>query len=484
MIFKKVALYLRKSREDESLEETLARHERMLVDYCKRNNLLIIDVFKEVVSGESLEARPQALKMLENVESKMYDGVVVVELERLSRGNQIDQVEILEVFKKSGTLIHTLNKTYDLSSDDEFDEEFFEFGLFMSRREYKVIKRRLLRGRLQAQKEGYFIGSVTPYGFSKKRDLRGFVLVPCEETKYVQLIFHKFVNEDYSIAQVCRYLDANGIKPVRDITWGRDTIKKLLTNKVYLGYIRQNARTGRKVVYIKGKHNPIIDEHLFEKAQEKLAMKSVKVKISTELANPLASIVRCSICGSSMQKATTKFRCHRERCPNVISYFDVVEKRLIDELKAELADFNYFLDNYEEEITAQRNAVNTEINIVKKQIAKKEKMINKACEMLEEGIYSKEKFLERTALLGKEKELLQANLSALENSPISDQDVRAKKAIPILEKVLTHYWDLSPADKNALLKTIIDRVEYTKTKHNTRWNKELDDLELKIYLKI
>ena len=146
MIVKKVALYLRKSREDESLEETLARHERMLLDYCKRNNLVIIDIFKEVVSGESLEARPQALKMLENVEAGMYDGVVVVELERLSRGNQIDQVEIAETFKRSGTKIYTLNKVYDLSSDNDFDEEFFEFGLFMSRREYKVIKRRLLQG--------------------------------------------------------------------------------------------------------------------------------------------------------------------------------------------------------------------------------------------------------------------------------------------------------------------------------------------------
>lgn len=96
-------------------------------------------VYKEVVSGENLDARPQARLMLDDVADKLYDGVVVVELERLSRGNQIDQVEILETFKKTGTKIYTLNKTYDLASDNEFDEEFFEFGLFMSRREYKII---------------------------------------------------------------------------------------------------------------------------------------------------------------------------------------------------------------------------------------------------------------------------------------------------------------------------------------------------------
>ena len=149
-----VALYLRKSREEETetREATLARHERMLNEYCKRNNLIVADVYMEVVSGENLEDRPQARAMLEAVASGKYDGVVVVELERLSRGNQIDQVEIMDVFKSSKTKIFTLTKVYDLASENEFDEDFFEFGLFMSRREYKIIKRRLVRGKKQAQK--------------------------------------------------------------------------------------------------------------------------------------------------------------------------------------------------------------------------------------------------------------------------------------------------------------------------------------------
>ena len=92
-----VAIYLRKSREEETetREETLARHERILLDFCCRSNLSIIKTYKEVVSGESIEKRPQMIQLLEDVSKCMYDGVVVVELERLSRGNQIDQCEIL-----------------------------------------------------------------------------------------------------------------------------------------------------------------------------------------------------------------------------------------------------------------------------------------------------------------------------------------------------------------------------------------------------
>ena len=137
-----VAVYLRKSREDlETTEETLARHERMLLEYCSRNSLNIIKIYKEVVSGESIANRPAMQKLLEDVYAGLYDGVAVIEIERLSRGNQIDQVEVIEIFKKSNTKIYTLNKVYDLSKEDQ-DEEFLEFGLFMSRREYKIICRR------------------------------------------------------------------------------------------------------------------------------------------------------------------------------------------------------------------------------------------------------------------------------------------------------------------------------------------------------
>ena len=33
-------------------------------------------------------------------------------------------------------------------------------------------------------------------------------------------------------------------------------------------------------------------------------------------------------------------------------------------------------------------------------------------------------------------------------------------------------------------KTFIEKIEYSKSKRNTRWNKSLDDMQLKIYLKI
>ena len=68
-----VAVYLRKSREEENetREETLARHERILFDYCNKNNLIIKNIFKEVVSGESISNRPQMQLLLNDVKANL-----------------------------------------------------------------------------------------------------------------------------------------------------------------------------------------------------------------------------------------------------------------------------------------------------------------------------------------------------------------------------------------------------------------------------
>lgn len=123
------AMYLRKSRIDEEagIENTLSKHETMLRDMAARMGIHIdeTNIYREIVSGESIDARPQMQRLLKAVEMGLYTGVLCVELERLSRGNGEDQARILRTFQFSGTKILTLNKVYDLAGDDEFDEEFF-----------------------------------------------------------------------------------------------------------------------------------------------------------------------------------------------------------------------------------------------------------------------------------------------------------------------------------------------------------------------
>ena len=143
-------LYLRKSRIDLEAEangqgDTLARHRADLLKLARKRGLNITGCYEEVRSGESIAERPEMQRLLNDVEAGRWTGVLVMEVERLARGNTTDQGVVADTFKYSDTKIVTPNKVYD--PGDEFDEEYFEFGLFMSRREYKTINRRLQRGR-------------------------------------------------------------------------------------------------------------------------------------------------------------------------------------------------------------------------------------------------------------------------------------------------------------------------------------------------
>ena len=163
-------LYVRKSRADAEAEargegETLSRHINTLLDLAKRRHLDITQIYREIVSGETIAARPVMQQLLSEVEQGVWTGVLVMEVERLARGDTVDQGIVAQTFKFSDTKIITPIKDYD--PNNEFDEEYFEFGLFMSRREYKTINRRLQRGRLASVKEGKYVGSQSPYGYER-----------------------------------------------------------------------------------------------------------------------------------------------------------------------------------------------------------------------------------------------------------------------------------------------------------------------------
>lgn len=83
-------MYLRKSRmdtdyEEISITETLSRHRITLEKLCKSKRLHVDEVLEEVVSGESLAARPQMMRLLEMVSTGDYAGVVCMDMHTHSR---------------------------------------------------------------------------------------------------------------------------------------------------------------------------------------------------------------------------------------------------------------------------------------------------------------------------------------------------------------------------------------------------------------
>jgi DNA invertase Pin-like site-specific DNA recombinase len=521
-------MYLRKSRADIEAEahgegETLLRHERTLMEYAKRNKINVTKIYREIVSGETIASRPVMQQVLNEVEQGIWTGVLVMEVERLARGDTIDQGLVAQTFKYSNTKIVTPLKIYD--PNNEFDEEYFEFGLFMSRREYKTTRRRLRNGIDSSSKEGKWVFNKEPYGYKRTKieNDKGFTLeiVP-DEAAVVRMIFELYTigeeQEDGSIKRlgstlISNKLNALNIPSSENKEWIPTVILDILKNPVYEGKIRRNYKPEVKKMqdgavtkkrtrnssdkwqlYV-GLHDAIVDKDLFDRTQELLVKnKPNPVPGNKSMKNPLTGLIICGCCGSKMVRRPYPNRtpdavvCPKSGCKNISSYLSYIENRILVSLQQWLTEYKLQLN-----IENKQLLNNTEIE-VKKQIVKKleeevlglNKQLSKIHDFLEQGIYSSETFMERSKILTEKindsTEKLKTAVKSLEADNKTYKSI--VEFIPKVEHVLAVYDSVEdPEVKNALLDEVVSRAVYTKTKRVGK-DKNFDEFELIVYPKI
>ena len=504
------AAYLRKSRKDMEAEahgqgETLARHEKRLKDYADSVGIKISKFYREVVSGETISARPVMQQLLTDVENGMWTGVLVVEVERLARGNTLDQGIVSNAFQYSNTKIITPLKTYDPNND--YDEEYFEFGLFMSRREYKKINQRLHEGILSSVNEGKHVGASAPYGYDKYKLPRqkGYSLKINEyEANMIKLIYNLYCSGN-GLEFICNELNKLGYKPRRSDEFTKSTISHILTNPVYIGKIKYTDKATTKkvvngnivrvknenknIIYVDGLHEPIIDLNTWNTVQNIRNSNLIsRTKVDYTLKNPMASILKCGLCGRSLSRITYSDRndvriCCRRCKENVGSNIDYVEDKLFQSLKLLLEDYKIRLVNNDHSDIEMLLKINEDsILNSRTELDKLKLQLNKTYDLLEQEIYTKDIFIERSNLLKQQIKEINNNISKLE---IEKKQILATKnnkeiLIPKIEKVIDSYYETDDIKiKNRLLKSVLEKVEYIKI---TPKNK--DDFKLKLFPKI
>lgn len=243
-------IYLRKSRKDMDAEalgqtDTLKRHRAALLSLSESRGLNVVEICEEVVTGDSIAVRPEVQKVLQLVETGAYAGVLVMEVERLARGDTIDQGIIAQTFKYSNTMIITPNKSYD--PNNEMDEEYFEFGLFMSRREYNTIKRRLTRGKEASIREGKWISGKTPFGWLREKipNDKGYMLVPHPEQAPILRQIYDWYTGDGCVrvgsSAIATRLNRLGVKTNTGSRWTASAILEVLRNPANAGWIKSKG---------------------------------------------------------------------------------------------------------------------------------------------------------------------------------------------------------------------------------------------------
>ncbi len=506
-----IIIYLRKSRKDaeygkdEPIEKTLQRHEDMLQEWAKNIfgcKIPSKNILREVVSGDSIIDRPQMQKLLELVESDEIKGVLCIEIERLARGNTIDQGTIAQKFQLTNTIILTPNKIFNL--DDEYDMSYFEDGLHQARKYLQYTKKILSRGREQSIKEGKYPVSTPLFGYDKKKlkNEKGYTLIKNEDSKTIRKLFDLYLYDDFGTTLIAKKLNLLDLKSPTGVPWTAAMIRSRLDRaEIYAGYVIWNKRkivkkyinnkivvtrpVNKDYIRIKGLHEPIITEEELSLIEQKMKKLSVKtIPNDHEIQNPLAGIVKCGFCGKNMQRRpyTKSFVksgivhkdtliCTNLKCKNISSDLEIVEQKLLDYLKIKLNDYELYAKNYNKKVK----------NIIPKLREEKDKFINKinqlnhqkmkCCEFLENGTYDEETFKVRINLLNKEINEINDLIKDLDSQIDKEENHNYNKAIPKLKKCINLYEKSTVKEKNMLLSSIVKNVYYKKTNNKGRWDK-------------
>jgi len=523
-IMKQYLIYLRKSRKDIEAEragagETLARHETELLSLAKKQNLNIGDIYREIVSGETISARPKMQRLLSEVETGMWAGVLVMEIERLARGDTKDQGIVAEAFKYGNAKIVTPSKIYD--PENEFDEEYFEFGLFMSRREYKTINRRIQRGRIASVQEGKYIASDSPYGYERVKIHNGkgytLAIVP-EEAEVVRLIFQLYtvglpnINgtlERLGSYRIARQLDSLHIPARKNNSWSASSVRDILSNPAYMGKVRWQWRREQKKVIdgkivitrpknhecrlYEGLHEAIISAKVFQLADSLRKTKDFNPKKECFiLQNPLSGLIYCKKCGKLMTRLGSNkknrydtLKCINRCCDNISAPIYLIEKELIHALGGwvNAYELTWKEDSYDTDrvlVDIQKSTMNK----LKTQLDRLNGQLDKTFDLLEQEIYTYEKFLERNKALNEQIGEIKQRISEAEKICYFEQqheDAR-RSFVPLVKNLLEVYNSLPDASaKNSTLKQILEKVTYIKTKKNTRTTVDNANFDLVLY---
>ena len=491
-------IYLRKSRSDDpllSVEEVLARHEAMLDEWCEKNlggKVPETNKYREIVSGETIADRPDMQTILKRIESPKIKGVIIVEVQRLSRGDLEDAGRIIKLFRFTNTLAVTPQKAYDLR--DEYDRDAFERELKRGNEFLEYIKKIMTRGKdISVISEGNYIGTRPPYGYDKTWVKDGKKNCPTlaineEEANVVRMIFDMYVNQNIGTPNIAHALDNLHIPTRNGGHWSQGTIKDILSNVHYIGKVKWKWRPTLSIVedgeviktrprkgeysIAEGKHEAIISDELFNAAQEKRS-KNPRIKKSASIVNPLASIFYCK-CGRAMQmkkysangKTYLSYACYDQvHCGTGSCRVDDIINLVEDILRKNIADFEIQIKN------DNSDSVKLHENLIKT-LEKKLKDIN-ARELSQWEAQSnpdpsmrmpQDIFRQLNERLQKEKAEVEEALSqAYETIPQSVDYVEKQQTFQnALDALLDP--EKSAKEKNRLLKDCIERIEYYREK--------------------
>ena len=321
----RVAPYCRVSTDK---DEQLSSYEAQIEYYTAKVNgnpdwTMVRLYADEGKTGTSTKKRKEFNKLIADCEAGKVDLVITKSVSRFGR-NTLDGLQYTRKLKRLGIGVYFEKENVNtLYMDNEMILTFF---FSQAQAESESLSGNVKWGHRKNFKDGkvyYQYKSFMGY----RKGPNGEPEIDEAQAAIVRRIFARYLMGD-SVSQICKGLEADGIKTVRgNDKWTDGVIRGMLQNEKYIGdallqktYIadifshqaKKNMGELPKY-YVHDCHPAIIDRETFRKVQEEMARRSGKRRTSTKAKTELgkysgkyafSELLVCGECGSPYRRQT------------------------------------------------------------------------------------------------------------------------------------------------------------------------------------
>lgn len=204
-------------------------------------------------SGGTLE-RPALKRLLADIQARKVDCVVVYKIDRLTRA-LMDFSKLVDLFDRHGITFVSVTQSFNTTTS--MGRLTLNVLLSFAQFERELGSERVRDKIAASKRRGLWTGGVVPLGYKAENKQ---LIIETTEAAIVQRIFQRFVTLR-SITKVLRELDADGVCQRSGRPFDKVVLHKILKNRTYRGL------TVHKKDAFPGKHEPIIDEPLWNEVQ-------------------------------------------------------------------------------------------------------------------------------------------------------------------------------------------------------------------------
>lgn len=315
----KAAGYCRVSTDKSDQANSFAAQQQYFREYIQRNPAWeLYEIYAdEGITGTSTAKRMEFNRMIRDAQEGKFQVILTKEVSRFSR-NLLDTVRYTRELKRLGVAV--IFMTDGINTMDADAELRLSIMASIAQEESRRTSSRVVWGQTRQMEKGIVFGrSLLGYDVNN-----GCIKVNHDGAEIIRMIFRMYAVEQKSAAEIARFLTKEGYHTLRgSANWKPNAVVKILSNEKYAGDLVQKKTytpdylTHKKqknqgevpLIRIENHHEPIVSRELWNLAQERLRKnnKHAQCERGHSCKYLFSGKIKCGECGASFV-ARSKYR--------------------------------------------------------------------------------------------------------------------------------------------------------------------------------